>query len=89
MMLQQRGSEWTLNHGVPLAMAKVQPVAQFLADIFRGLDGLEHGVFAEKTHKLGTVQVGTRQGSRHGRVGLESNGKLAAPNWLGRCAHLA
>jgi hypothetical protein len=56
-------------------LAKVQPVAQFLPNIFRDLDSIEHGVFGQKTHKLGTVEVGTRQGSRHGCVGLESNGK--------------
>jgi hypothetical protein len=58
-------------------MAKVQPIAQLLAHIVRHWGGIDHGVFGQKTRQAGTVEVGTRQGSRHGQVRLGSESSAA------------
>ena len=53
-------------------LAKVQPVAQLLPHILRAWRSIEQGVFTQKTHQSGAVDVGTRQGSRHGQMGVKS-----------------
>jgi hypothetical protein len=47
-------------------LAKIEPIAQFLPNILCRLDSLHHGVFGQKTHQGGAVEVGTRKGACHG-----------------------
>ena len=63
-------------------LPEIEPVAQLLPQMVLHRRGRQHGVFGQKTHQSGTVDVGTHGSWRHGWGRMGSAQDSGSGLWL-------